>query len=112
MISNVVFFIQENEKFKLEELIEKANKIEDFSEFYTIGKNSFGKKVLKADIEEVRWENKFPIVEYWNNIFNELNSKDYIFGKADIEDTENENHGQYGYMSVVKTLDYDVDFEE
>ena len=51
MRSNVMFFIQENDKINLQKIIEEANKIEDMSEFYQMGINSRGKKVLKAEME-------------------------------------------------------------
>lgn len=113
MRSNVTFFIQENDKINLQKIIEEANKIEDMSEFYQMGINSRGKKVLKAEMEYVKWEEDYPIVEYWNNIFKKLDPKDYVFGKVIIEDTaEDVSKGQYGYISIVKSIDCNVDFEE
>ena len=84
--SNVYIYILETEDTKrligsLEEIIERAEAIEKYSEVdedgYIIGHNKDGLRVLQAKFSDIKWYESYPFVKYWEDIMDTLDEEGY-----------------------------------
>lgn len=110
--SNIVIYIVEPKDMSLQEIVRKANEVEEMGQdCYETGINSYGERVLKVNYEDVEWESGYDIVEYWNNIMEIVGEDRYLFTRAGEENNDVEMYGNYGYAYPVTKFDYDVDFK-
>lgn len=118
-----VFIIETPEVQKhfgtLEDIIDNAEKVEPVfgnkDDVYIIGSNSDGVRVLKADFIGYKWYDSYSFVQYWDNIFNILDSEDkeelYLFVRLGESTSDFETRGSLGDAYDFTDFEIDIDFQ-
>lgn len=114
-ISEVNIYIEETKEneINLEEIIKKSNLAEKLEDnYFTIGKNSLGNRVLHFEHPWLKWYSECKLVKFWNFLMNQLDKSNYLFVRLGENLGDFETKGEYGEASAYTTYEIHTDFEE